>query len=60
MSKTLPPDPSHADIDAFIAYWQGREGGQERANYQLFLIRLCRVLGLPEPDAANATHEHND
>jgi hypothetical protein len=21
------------DIDSFIARWQGREGGQERANY---------------------------
>lgn len=60
MSLTLPPDPQPAAIEAFITYWQGREGGQERANYQLFLIRLCTLLGLPEPDAAAATHEHND
>lgn len=36
-------------IDDFIAFWQGHEGGKERANYQLFLNGLCRVLGLPEP-----------
>ncbi|KFG68420.1 DNA methyltransferase [Microvirga sp. BSC39] len=60
MSLALPPDPSPTNIDQFITYWQGREGGQERANYQLFLIRLCRLLNLPEPEAADATHEHND
>jgi len=60
VSKVSIPDPSLADVEAFIAHWQGREGGQERANYQLFLIRLCDLLGLPEPDAASATHEHND
>jgi len=27
--------------DAFIARWQGQEGGQERANYALFLTELC-------------------
>lgn len=60
MSTTLPTDSQHSDIEAFIAHWQGHEGGQERANYQLFLIRLCDLLGLPEPDKAAATHEHND
>jgi hypothetical protein len=60
MTLSLPPDPSQTEVDQFIAYWQGREGGQERANYQLFLIRLCRLLNLPEPEAADATHENND
>jgi hypothetical protein len=32
--------------EAFIARWQGREGGQERANYALFLTELCDVLGV--------------
>ncbi|MCG7393981.1 class I SAM-dependent DNA methyltransferase [Microvirga sp. ACRRW] len=60
MLTAFPPDPLIPDVESFIAYWQGREGGQERANYQLFLIRLCRLLNLPEPDAADATHERND
>ena len=46
--------------DAFIARWQGREGGQERANYALFLSELCDVLGVPHPDPAGATTENND
>lgn len=47
-------------IDKFIARWQGREGGQERANYVSFLNELIVVLSLPPPDPADATHEHND
>jgi hypothetical protein len=49
-----------AAIDAFIARWQGREGGQERANYSMFLTEFCRALGLPVPDPAGATTEDND
>jgi hypothetical protein len=44
----------------FIARWQGREGGAERANYALFLSELCDVLGVPRPDPATADHAHND
>ncbi|MGJ4951174.1 class I SAM-dependent DNA methyltransferase [Bradyrhizobium sp. HKCCYLS20291] len=47
-------------IDKFIARWLGREGGQERANYASFLNELITLLGLPLPDPADATHEHND
>jgi hypothetical protein len=47
-------------VEAFIRRWQGREGGQERANYALFLNELIALLGLPPPDPADATHEHND
>ncbi|TDK37315.1 class I SAM-dependent DNA methyltransferase [Rhizobium deserti] len=47
-------------IEAFIARWQGQEGGQERANYGMFLVELCDLLGLPHPDTAGASHEHND
>ena len=46
--------------EAFIRRWQGREGGQERANYVSFLNELIALLGLPPPDPADATHEHND
>ncbi len=41
-------------IEQFITRWQGREGGQERANYVLFLTELCTALGLPQPDPAGA------
>ncbi len=49
-----------AAIDAFIARWQGREGGQERANYGMFLTEFCNALGLPVPDPAGATTGDND
>src|SRR5690242_10876903 len=54
------PSANSSTVDAFIARWQGREGGQERANYQLFLSELCDVLGVPRPDPAGATTEAND
>ena len=44
---------SPAALDAFIAHWQGREGGRERANCALFLTQLCGALGLPPPDPAD-------
>ena len=47
-------------VETFIARWLGREGGQERANYGLFLNELIALLGLPPPDPADATHQHND
>ena len=52
---TIPPA-----LDDFIAHWQGREGGQERANYALFLTGFCAALGLPQPEPASATTEDND
>ena len=57
---TLPLNNSSDKADAFIARWQGQEGGQERANYALFLTELCDVLDLPHPDVAQATHANND
>ncbi|MEW5994168.1 MAG: DNA methyltransferase, partial [Candidatus Zixiibacteriota bacterium] len=47
-------------VDTFIQRWSNREGGQERANYSLFLTELCDVLGVPHPDPADASHEFND
>jgi hypothetical protein len=47
-------------VTAFIERWRDREGGAERANYALFLIGLCRILGVPEPDPATASTELND
>lgn len=49
-----------ARIEEFIARWQGKEGGAERANYALFLTELCDVLEVARPDPASAAHEHND
>jgi hypothetical protein len=49
-----------ASADAFIARWQGREGGQERANYALFLSEPCDLLGVRRPDPASASSEDND
>jgi hypothetical protein len=62
MAKGLPKpeDDLPARVDTFIARWQGREGGQERANYALFLTELCSTLELTPPDPADAKHEAND
>ena len=54
------PAPAAATIAAFIARWRANEGGAERANYVLFLTELCSLLGLPQPDPADATHDRND
>lgn len=50
----------HQSAETFIARWQGQEGGQERANYALFLTELCDLLGVEHPQPAGATHERND
>lgn len=55
-----PIEASDVGPEAFIQRWQGREGGQERANYVLFLTELCTVLGVPQPDPAGASTEGND
>lgn len=41
-----------AAVGEFIVRWQGREGGQERANYSMFLTELCSVLAVHPPDPA--------
>ncbi|MDF2809239.1 MAG: hypothetical protein K0S56_270 [Microvirga sp.] len=44
------------DVERFISRWKGREGGQERANYALFLTEFCQLIGVKLPDpAAHAT-----
>ncbi|MGH8670521.1 MAG: DNA methyltransferase, partial [Burkholderiales bacterium] len=40
-----------SEIEAFIRRWE-KKGGTERANYQLFLTELCKLLELPQPDPA--------
>ena len=51
---------SSLTVDSFIDRWSGREGGQERANYGMFLSELCDVIGVERPDPAGASHESND
>lgn len=49
-----------AAVEAFITRWQGREGGQERANYALFLSELTSILGVQPPEPASADASAND
>ncbi|KRB23756.1 class I SAM-dependent DNA methyltransferase [Mesorhizobium loti] len=44
----------------FIGRWSNLDGGQERANYSLFLAELCDVIGVRRPDPALAEHDFND
>jgi len=47
-------------VEDFIERWTGREGGAERANYQMFLSELCDLLDVERPHPAGADHAHND
>lgn len=51
MSRT--PAPPSIDLEKFIERWADGDGGQERANYALFLSELCDVLDVPRPDQAS-------
>jgi SAM-dependent methyltransferase len=53
-------DPRSDEIASFVEYWSGREGGQERANYQLFIVALCDLLRVERPNAAEATRDRNN
>ncbi len=53
-------EDGRSSLETFILRWQGREGGQERANYALFLSELCDAIGVARPDPATATTEAND
>ncbi|MBZ9743239.1 MULTISPECIES: class I SAM-dependent DNA methyltransferase [unclassified Mesorhizobium] len=47
-------------IADFIGRWSNLDGGQERANYSLFLAEFCDVIEVRRPDPALATHDFND
>src|SRR6266852_1952345 len=51
------PQPN---VDAFIARWTARQGGAERANYALFLVELCDLIGVARPDPAGPETHLND
>jgi hypothetical protein len=48
------------DVEAFITRWRDGQGGQERANYAMFLLELCDVLGVRRPEQAGSDHDRND
>ncbi|WP_417434719.1 class I SAM-dependent DNA methyltransferase [Hoeflea sp.] len=48
------------EIEPFITRWTAREGGAERANYQMFLSELCDVLGVDRPEPAGVERALND
>ena len=41
-------------VDELIARWLGKQGGAERANYQMFLTELTQALGLEAPNPKGA------
>ena len=51
---------SRVEVEEFITRWQGGVGGQERANYAMFLVELCDVLQVARPQQATADHGRND
>src|SRR4051794_17981336 len=51
---------SQPNVEAFIARWTAREGGAERANYQMFLMELCDLIGVEKPHVSGADSERND
>ncbi|WP_018168018.1 DNA methyltransferase [Thioalkalivibrio sp. ALMg9] len=50
--ETATPLAAPEQVEAFIDRWRDT-GGSERANYQLFLTELCKLLELPHPDPAS-------
>ena len=48
------------NIETFIGRWTSREGGAERANYQMFLSELCDVIGVKRPEPSGQERELND
>jgi hypothetical protein len=48
------------NVEDFITRWTGREGGAERANYQMFLSELCDLIGVARPDVSGAERTQND
>ena len=55
----MSADPGPA-VETFIRRWTAREGGAERANYQMFLSELCDVLGVERPEPSGNERGLND
>lgn len=59
-SQTLTnAEADAASLEGFLSRWADGEGGQERANYALFLSELCDVLDTPRPNQATRDAESN-
>jgi len=54
---TSPPAEDQT-VAAFIARWQAADG-TELANYQLFVVELAQLLGVPTPDPAREDTREN-
>ena len=50
---------AESDIDEFIARWTA-SSGNERANFHLFAVELCDILGVPRPHIAQEDRNLND
>ena len=63
MNHPPPPRPPHSAIPmtpaAFVDKWE-KSGAAERANHPLFIVDLCGVLGVPEPDPTVPEEAAND
>jgi hypothetical protein len=51
---------TQSNVETFITRWTARSGGAERANYGLFLIELCDLIGVGRPDPAGEETERNE
>jgi hypothetical protein len=51
---------TRGEVETFIARWTARRGGAERANYALFLVELCDLIGVARPDPAGPETHRND
>ena len=47
-------DSDRLRIEAFVSRWE-KSGGNERANYQLFITEFCDALGIERPRAKGTT-----
>ncbi len=52
------PTDGGTAVEEFIRRWR-QSAASERANYALFLIELCEVLGLPRPEPATGEPERD-
>lgn len=47
-------------VEHFLKRWQSQDGGQERANYAMFLTELAELIGALRPNVASHAAENND
>jgi hypothetical protein len=47
-------------VEGFIRRWTEGGGGAERANYALFVVELCELIGVPRPNPAGPETALND